>query len=87
MLVAGLWRYVFASAVALAPSLGDAPRSRIYRWLFSSLMVAFAGAFVPWAPLARVCAAAGTVLVSFSFVHSIARSRAFRGAPTGSAPP
>jgi phosphatidylglycerophosphate synthase len=78
VLVAGLWRYAFAAAVAIVPPLGDCPPSPIYRWIFSCLMVSFAAAFALW-PLARACAAAGTALVSFSFVHSIARSRAFRG--------
>jgi len=83
VLVAGLWRYAYALAVALLPSLGDAPPSRLYRWVFCFLMICFAGAFLPWAGLAQVLAAMGTTLVSISFVHSLARSSAF----TGSAPP
>ncbi len=82
VLVAGLWRYVFASAVAVVPALGDCPASPIYRWVFCLLMIALAGAFVPWAAPARLFAAVGTILVSLSFLHSIVRSRAFRGQPT-----
>lgn len=78
VLVAGLWRYVHAVAVAIVPALGDAPPSRLYRTLFGILMVALAGAFVPWPQVARASAAVGTVLVSFSFLHSLARSRAWR---------
>lgn len=85
VLVAGLWRYAYAVAVAIVPALGDCPPSPIYRWLFTCLMIALAGAFVPWHSAARAFAAIGTVLVSFSFLHSIARSRRFRA--TGSAPP
>ena len=77
VLVAGLWRYVFASAVAKVPALGDAPPSPVYRWIFCLLMLALAGAFLPWPTPARISAAAGTVMVSLSFLHSIARSRAF----------
>jgi phosphatidylglycerophosphate synthase len=79
VLVAGLWRYAYAAAVAIVPALGDCPPSPIYRWIFTSLMIAFAGAFLPWAPLALAFAAIGTALVSFSFLHSLVRSRAFRG--------
>ena len=82
VLIAGLWRYVYASAVALVPALGDCPPSRLYRWVFGLLMIALAGAFVPWAGPARFFAAVGTVLVSVSFMHSIVRSRAF--SPRGS---
>jgi phosphatidylglycerophosphate synthase len=78
VLIAGLWRYVYAVAVALVPALGDPPRSRLYRWVFGLLMVSLAGAFVPWAPLARAFAAIGTALVSISFLHSVVRSRLFR---------
>jgi hypothetical protein len=78
VLVAGLWRYVFAVAVAIVPALGDAPPSRLYRSVFGILMIMLAGAFLPWPKLSRVSAAVGTSLVSLSFLHSIARSRAFR---------
>lgn len=79
VLVAGLWRYAFAAAVAVVPALGDCPPSPIYRWIFTILMLAFAVAFLPLGPLGSAAAAVGTALVSFSFVHSIARSRAFAG--------
>jgi phosphatidylglycerophosphate synthase len=84
VLIAGLWRYGYAFVIALVPALGDSPPSRIHRWIFSCLMIAFAGAFVPWPPLPRTLAAIGTTLVSLSFVYSLARSRAFRGKATGS---
>ena len=84
VLVAGLWRYGFAAAEALVPALGDCPPSPIYRWIFTALMIALALAWLPIGPLAAAAAAAGTALVSFSFLHSIARSRAFAGV-TGAA--
>jgi len=77
VLVAGLWRYAYAAATTLHPALGDCPRSPIYRWLFCVLMVSLAGAFLPSPPLARALAALGTLVVSFSFAHSLVRSRAF----------
>lgn len=87
VLVAGLWRYVLAVVTALVPAVGDAPPSRLYRTIFGVLMVSLACAFVPWAPLARAAAAFGTGLVSFSFLHSIARSRAFRRGLSGGGRP
>jgi phosphatidylglycerophosphate synthase len=87
VLVAGLWRYVLAALVAVVPALGDTPPSRLYRTIFGILMVTLAGAFVPWPPFARVSAAVGTALVSFSFLLSLARSRAFRCSLREGAPP
>jgi phosphatidylglycerophosphate synthase len=85
VLVAGLLRYAYAVAITLHPGLGDCPRSPIYRWIFCVLMVSLAGAFLPWPRLARALAAIGTLSVSFSFAHSIVRSRAFGGAATSAA--
>jgi len=87
VLVAGLWRYAFACAVALVPSLGEAPRTRFYRVVFVLLMICLAGAFVPWASFANIAAAVGTALVSISFIHSLARSSAFGKPAMESAPP
>jgi phosphatidylglycerophosphate synthase len=80
ILVAGLWRYVFAFVVGFAPGLGDSPKSPIYRWLFCVLMIGLTGAFLPWPSIARASAALGTGAVSFSFLHALARSRRVRGA-------
>jgi phosphatidylglycerophosphate synthase len=77
VLVAGLWRYVYASAIAVVPSAGEAPRSRFARVIFCTLIVSFAGAFLPVPGLAPILAGIGTTLVSISFVRSLARSRAF----------
>lgn len=87
VLVAGLWRYVFVVVTALAPALGDAPPSRLYRSIFGVLMITLACAFVPWPPLALTAAAFGTALVSFSFLHSVWYSRAFRAPFKGTARP
>jgi phosphatidylglycerophosphate synthase len=76
VLVAGLLRYAYAVAITLHPALGDCPRSPIYRWIFCVLMVALAGAFLPWPQAARAFAAFGTLSVSLSFTHSLVRSRA-----------
>jgi phosphatidylglycerophosphate synthase len=87
VLVAGLWRYVFVVVAALVPALGDAPPSRLYRSIFGVLMIALACAFVPWRPAAHAAAAFATTLISFSFLHSIVRSRALRPWLKGGAPP
>lgn len=77
VLAAGLWRYVYAAAISLVPSLGECPRSPLYRWLFVLTMLSLSSAFLPWVPLPRPLAALGTLVVSVSFLHSIVRSRAF----------
>src|SRR5262249_36959464 len=87
VLVAGLWRYTYALAVALVPTLGDAPPSRLYRVIFCFLMICFAGAFLPWAPVANVLAVTGTTLVAISLVHSLVRSGALAKPAIGSVPP
>jgi phosphatidylglycerophosphate synthase len=81
VLAAGLWRYVFAAVVALVPSLGDTPPSPIYRWVFGAVMIAFAAAFVTAGAVPALFAGLGTALVSFSFLHALVRSRAFRRGP------
>lgn len=82
VLVAGLWRYAFGLVSLFAPAIGDTPPSRLYRFLCGVLFVTLAAAFlpsVPWEPLPVASAAAGTAVVSFSFLVSIARSRALLG--------
>jgi phosphatidylglycerophosphate synthase len=83
VLVAGLWRYVYAAIVAAVPSLGEAPRSRVGRAAFFVLMCCLIGSFIPgpwpwpWpSSPAHALAAVGTIAVSLSFLHSLARSRA-----------
>jgi phosphatidylglycerophosphate synthase len=79
VLVAGLWRYAFGLVAVFAPAIGDTPPSRLYRFLCGVLLVTLAAAFLPWEPLPVASAAAGTAVVSFSFLVSIARSRALLG--------
>jgi phosphatidylglycerophosphate synthase len=85
VLVAGLWRYVYAALVAMVPSLGEAPRSNFGRVIYAVLVISFAGAFLPVAGLAPVLAAVGTTLVSISFARSLVQSRAFAQAPASAA--
>lgn len=87
VLVAGLWRYAYAAAVAAWPPLGDCPPSPIYRWIFTTLMVSLAVAFLPLGRASWAAAALGTGLVSFSFLHSMVRSRALGGRVTEAARP
>jgi phosphatidylglycerophosphate synthase len=77
VLVAGLWRYVYATIVALVPSLSlsDAPRARWGRWIFCVLMSSFTAAFLPLPVLTPIFAAIGTIAVSFSFLYGLAQSR------------
>jgi phosphatidylglycerophosphate synthase len=74
VLVAGLWRYVYTAVVAIVPSLGEAPRTRLGRYVFAALMLCLAGAFLPVPTLPSLLAALGTTLVSISFLHSLAHS-------------
>jgi phosphatidylglycerophosphate synthase len=75
VLVAGLWRYVYASIIAVMPSLSESPRSRWGRWIFFVLMSSFTGAFLPLPLLTPLLAGLGTVAVSLSFVYGFAQSR------------
>jgi phosphatidylglycerophosphate synthase len=71
ILVAGLWRYVYAGLVAAVPVRGEEPRSRRGRAIAALLMLSLSSSFLlgpRWAPPA---AALGTVLVSYSFVRSL----------------
>jgi phosphatidylglycerophosphate synthase len=84
VLIAGLWRYVYAAIVALVPSLGEAPRTRFGRWVFTVLALSLAGAFLPLPIVPTVLAAVGTAAVSVSFGYSLARSRAGAGSAASS---
>ena len=70
VLVAGLWRYVYAAIVALVPPLGEAPRSQLARVIFVILALSLTLAFLPRPALAPPLAALGTILVSISFLRS-----------------
>lgn len=70
VLVAGLWRYVYALVTLLIPARGAAPRSILGRVVYGVLVVSLAGAFLPAPPLAAPLAGVGTVLVTLSFVRS-----------------
>ncbi len=75
VLAAGLWRYAYVAMVALVPSLGEAPRSQFARVVFAAAALALTLAFVPPLP-ARPLAALATILVSLSFLRSLAYSKA-----------
>jgi phosphatidylglycerophosphate synthase len=78
VLIAGLWRYVYAFFIALVPTLGEAPRSRFGRIIYTALMLSLTAAFLPLPTLASTTLAAlGTALVSLSFLLSLRHSRAF----------
>jgi phosphatidylglycerophosphate synthase len=75
VLIAGLWRYVYAAIVALVPSLGEAPRSQLARVIFVVVALSLSLAFLPCPHLAPLLAALGTLAVSFSFLRSFYYSR------------
>jgi phosphatidylglycerophosphate synthase len=75
VLIAGLWRYVYAAIVALVPRLGEAPRSQLARVIFVIVALSLTLAFLPQPRLAKLLAALGTLLVSFSFLRSFYYSR------------
>lgn len=71
VLAAGTWRYAYAALVALAPSLGEAPRSQLARVLFAVAALGLTLAFVPLLPLASLLAGLATLAISFSFARSL----------------
>lgn len=71
VLVAGLWRYAYATLVTLVPSLGEAPRSQLARVLFAVAALGLTFAFVAPAPLAALLAGVATLAISFSFARSL----------------
>jgi phosphatidylglycerophosphate synthase len=74
VLVAGMWRYVYAAFVAVVPARGEEPRSRLGRYVAGTLIVSLASGFLlgpRWAP---PVVAIGTALVSYSFLRSLAWS-------------
>ena len=78
VLVAGLWRYVYAAAVAVVPSLSETPRSRFGRAIYTVLVLSFTAAFLPMpAVWSAALAATGTILVSISFLRALRYSRTF----------
>lgn len=77
VLVAGLWRYGYATLIAIVPSMGEAPRSRFGRLVYCALMLSLTAAFLPVPKVAAAAlAATGTVLVSLSFLRALRYSRA-----------
>jgi phosphatidylglycerophosphate synthase len=70
VLVAGLWRYVYAAVVRLAPLRGEAPRSQLARVIFAIAVLSLTLAFLPYPNLAPMLAALATLLLSLSFLRS-----------------
>jgi phosphatidylglycerophosphate synthase len=71
VLVAGLWRYVYAAMIALVPARGEEPRSQLARVSAGLLIFSLAFSFLlgpRWAPVAS---GVGTLLVSASFLRSL----------------
>lgn len=71
VLVAGLWRYVYAIIVAIVPSRSEAPRSSLGRVLFAVAALGLTLAFWPRPELAPALAAVATLAISLSFVRSL----------------
>jgi phosphatidylglycerophosphate synthase len=74
MIVPGLLRYAYAAGIALAPRLGEAPRSRLARFIAGTMMTSFAISAWPIEPVFAPFAAVASVLVVFSFGRSLMQS-------------
>jgi phosphatidylglycerophosphate synthase len=74
IIVPGVLRYVYAGAIALAPRLGEAPRSRLARVIAGIMMLSLAVSACPLEPLFRPLAVVATSLIVFSFARSTLQS-------------
>lgn len=70
IVVPGLLRYAYAAAVALAPSHGEEPRSRLGRTAFSVMVTSLAVSLWPLEPLSKPLAIFATALIVVSFGRS-----------------
>jgi phosphatidylglycerophosphate synthase len=71
VLSAGLWRYIYVLAPAVAPTpRGEAARSGLGRLLYVLMMGCFIGALITPPGTAVTLAAIGTLSVSISFLRS-----------------
>jgi phosphatidylglycerophosphate synthase len=70
IIVPGLLRYAYAAAVALAPSVGEEPRSRLGRSAFSVMVISLAVSLWPVEPVSKPLAIFATALIVLSFGRS-----------------
>lgn len=70
-LLPGLLRYVYAMAIGLVKTHGEAPRSRFGRYVFAILVASFAASLWPLEPAHRFLSAAASVLTAHSFARSL----------------
>lgn len=71
VLLAGLWRYLFVVVPLIIPSRGgEAPRSLYYRFTYALMVVSFLLAWVAPPTAGRALCAAGTIILSLSFLRS-----------------
>jgi len=71
IVVPGLLRYAYASAVAIVPSRSEEPRSRFGRTAFSVMATSLAVSLWPIEPLSKPLAIVATALIVVSFGRSI----------------
>ncbi|HVW27612.1 MAG TPA: CDP-alcohol phosphatidyltransferase family protein [Polyangiaceae bacterium] len=74
MILPGVLRYAYAGGIALAPGLGEAPRSRLGRFIAGIMMTSLAVSAWPLEPVFQPLAAVATALVVFSFARSTVQS-------------
>jgi len=71
ILLPGLLRYLYAVAISLLPaSHGEAPRSKLARFVFAIVIVSFVMSLWPVHPLHSWVAALATILLVVSFARS-----------------
>lgn len=74
MILPGVLRYAYAGGIALAPELGEVPRSRLGRYIAGAMMTSLAVSAWPLEPVFRPLAVVATSLVVFSFARSTVQS-------------
>jgi phosphatidylglycerophosphate synthase len=74
MIVPGVLRYAYAAGIALAPRLGEAPRSKLARFIAGTMMTSLAVSAWPVEPIFAPLATVASALVVFSFARSLTQS-------------
>jgi phosphatidylglycerophosphate synthase len=71
ILIPGLLRYVYVTALMFAPSLDEAPPSRLGRSAFSLMMTSFIASLWPVEPVHGPLAIVAACLIVYSFARSV----------------
>jgi phosphatidylglycerophosphate synthase len=72
ILLPGALRYAYVLAIAWLPSRGrEAPRSLIGRYVFAIMVLSMCASLWPFEPWHRPLALLATLLIAYSFAHSV----------------